>query len=394
MLFAVFSSKLAVQSQTTATNPEVEELNRQIKEKRERAEELQKKQESYSQVLKQKQSEKDDLTNQLSILDNRAAETQLKIDGIVLEIDSIDLEMKKINLEIMDKEEQMIKEKEHVAVVLKLLYKQDRSNALEILLLNDSFSEFLNQVRYLEDMNGELNDSLISLKNLKEDLDKQKSELENKVKELDKLKKDLDEKKAVLDVEKNNKIYILDQTKSSEQEYQSLLQQSKKEQAQANADIVSLERLVREKLTKQQGTKLELNTSGFIWPVPKNTVTTYFHDPDYPFRYIFEHPAIDIRAGQGTTLRAAASGYVARAKDAGMGYSYIMIIHGDGLATVYGHVSKIFVKEDEYVVQGQAIGASGGLPGTPGAGKLTTGAHLHFEVRLNGIPVNPLEYLP
>lgn len=393
-LFAIIIYKPFLASgQTEVQSDEVKELNRQIKEKRDRAEDLQKRQEEYNKQLENLQAQKMDLANQISLLDNRIARSQLEIESTELDIDRTNLEIDKNNLDIIQKEKAIEKEKDHVGIVLRLLYKQDKASALEILLLNDSFSEFMNQVKYLEDMNGEIGDSLKKLEKYKTDLEKEKLTLDSKQKELANFKIDLDNKKISLGTEKDNKGFILLQTKDSEQQYQNLVALAKQEQAQAAADIVNLEKLVREKLSKQQNIKLEENSSGMIWPVTKNVVTTYFHDPDYPFRYIFEHPAIDIRAAQGTTLRAAESGYVARAKDAGMGYSYIMIVHADGLATVYGHVSKIFVKEDEYVSQGQAIGLSGATPGTPGAGRLTTGPHLHFETRLNGIPVDPLEYL-
>ena len=71
-----------------------------------------------------------------------------------------------------------------------------------------------------------------------------------------------------------------------------------------------------------------------------------------------------------------------------------MLMHNDELATVYGHISAFNVSEGQYIKQGDVIGLSGGTPGTLGAGWMTTGAHLHLEVRVNGRPVDALNYLP
>ncbi len=375
-------------------NDEIKILNNEIQAQKDKLKDIEEKQKIYSNTIKQKQNEKANLNNQLAILENRLAKAELDIESAKIEIDRVNLEINKVNIEIETKNNEIEKEKKHIGNILKLMYQQSKANTLEIILLNDSLVDFLNQLKYLEDINKEISDSLQELEKYKKQLDKDKQNLTKKNTELLELKKELENKKGILDDEQQNKVFILDQVKSSEKQYQQLLLQAKQEQAQAAADIVSLEKTVREKVNKLSGGELEFNDQGLIWPVPQNTITAYFHDPEYPFRYIFEHPAIDIRAAQGTTIKAAASGYVAIAKDAGKGYSYIMIVHGDGLSTVYGHVSKIYVTADEYVVQGQAIGASGGMPGTNGAGRLTTGPHLHFEVRLNGIPVNPLEYLP
>lgn len=395
ILGIIFNTSILVYSQNEEqVNVEIKELNKEIQSKKSRIKKIQDQQKIYSDSIRQKQKEGANLNNQLAILDNRLAKAELDIESVEVEIDRINLEIRKVNIEINNKDKEIEREKEHIANVLKLIYKQNRVTTLEIILLNNSLTDFINQLKYLEDISEELGDSLETLKIYKEELEKNKLDLDEKNKEMLDLKEELKDKEIVLEGEKVSKIFILEQVKDSEEEYQRLLAKARQEQEQAAAEIVSLEKSVRAKISKLSGRELKFNDNGIIWPVLKNVITSYFHDPDYPFRYIFEHPAIDIRAAQGTTIKAAASGYVARTKLSGPGYGYIMIVHGDGLATVYGHVSGIYVNEDEYVIQGQAIGRSGGIPGTPGAGWLTTGPHLHFEVRLNGIPVNPLEYLP
>lgn len=375
-------------------NGEIKNINKNIQKNKERIKQIEEQKKYYSDIIQKVQSEKASLNNQLAILDNRLAKAELDIESTEIEIEKVDLEIRKTNIAIDSKNKEIETEKNNIESALRLMHKQDEISALEIILLNNSFADFVSQVKYLEDISEEIKNKLDNIKEYKKQLEEEKEKLNKKNESLAVLKNTLDEERKQLEEEMGNRSFILEQTKSSEKEYQRLLAGAKEEQRAAEADIASLEQAARSKVSSLSGDKLEFNDSGFIWPVPKNTITSLFHDPDYPFRRIFEHPAVDIRVGQGTPLKATASGYVARAKNAGKGYSYIMLIHGDGLSTVYGHVSKIYVEEDEYVVQGQVIGLSGGMPGTPGAGSLTTGAHLHFEVRSGGIPVNPLEYLP
>jgi len=97
------------------------------------------------------------------------------------------------------------------------------------------------------------------------------------------------------------------------------------------------------------------------------------------------HEGIDIAAPYGTPVRAAAAGRVIIAGSSG-GYGNLVVIdHGNGMATAYAHLSAIYAAGGS-VGQGQSIGAVGSTGHS-------TGNHLHFEVRINGSPVNPLGYL-
>ncbi|MFH0840609.1 MAG: peptidoglycan DD-metalloendopeptidase family protein [bacterium] len=385
--------------QDSMENEQILQLNREIEAKKEALKKIQSAQAKYHDLIRQYQSREASLATQLAILDNRLVESQLVIEELQIDIDTLDLEMQKIGLEIQEANLKIEESKKRMIAAIKLLQKEDNRTNLEILLSNDYLSDYLDQIKYLKDINSGVIDSLAEIRASQEQLELNKKDLEEKQLVLKNKKEEIQNRQEVLLSEQQSKIYILEETKESEGEYQKLLAEAKRQQEAAAQDIAGLEKTVRERieLMKQQGRGDEIiaSTGQLIWPVPNRTVTATFHDPTYPYRHIFEHPAIDIRADQGTQIKAADSGYVARTKTGGAtGYGYIMLVHDDGLATVYGHISKIYVREDEFITQGQIIGLTGGLPGTPGAGRLTTGPHLHFEVRLDGIPVNPLEYLP
>lgn len=120
-------------------------------------------------------------------------------------------------------------------------------------------------------------------------------------------------------------------------------------------------------------------TGRFVWPT-SGYVTQYFQ------RY---HPGLDIARGIGTPVKAADTGYVVVAGWSSEGYgNYIVIDHGNGYQSLYAHLSKIFVRVGDTVGKGAVIG-------NMGSSGRSTGPHLHFEIRRNGVQLNPLKgHLP
>ena len=128
------------------------------------------------------------------------------------------------------------------------------------------------------------------------------------------------------------------------------------------------------------GTVATPSAAGLIWPV-QGPITSPFGP-----RWGGFHPGIDIGVPEGTPIHAAAGTVIYCGWESGYG-NLVVIDHHNGLATAYGHQSKIEVSCNENVAQGQVIGLSG-------CTGFCTGPHLHFEVRVNGTPVDPLGYLP
>ncbi|HZP42688.1 MAG TPA: peptidoglycan DD-metalloendopeptidase family protein [Candidatus Binatia bacterium] len=123
-----------------------------------------------------------------------------------------------------------------------------------------------------------------------------------------------------------------------------------------------------------------------LWPV-HGLVTSSFGVRSSPLGEGREmHPGIDIQARYGTPVEATADGEVTFAgRDPGYG-GLVVVSHGVGVDTLYGHLSALYVREGQTVRRGQPIGAVG-------ASGRATGAHLHYEVRLRGEPVDPSRYL-
>ena len=164
-------------------------------------------------------------------------------------------------------------------------------------------------------------------------------------------------------------------------------QQQKQQQASSSSSSSS---------GSSSGTTRSSGGGGLQWPTWCTTITSYYGNREHPvYHTIRFHSGIDIGAWYGDSVMAAKGGTVivcetpvAGQDTGGSGYgNYVVIDHGNGLSTLYGHMRNVYVSNGQTVSAAQSIGEVGST-GT------SSGPHLHFEVRVNGSTVDPLGYLP
>lgn len=374
--------------------------------------------------IKELGAEKLTLRRQVSLLNFHLEQSELKIQSIQKQVAKKEGDLGAMHEHIKVKELEIKQLESDLKEYLQMIYlgrneyigfNEGDSNVMKMLFADESIGEILDQnakYSFLEKKANEMMDEVSLRRNLMGVL---KDELETETLSLQKLRYQLRLDKKRYEQQQEAKKQLLEETKGKEEIYQNLLEQSKQQQEAIEQEIALLANnvdLVQEKMKKygdffnvadyrelidKRVGDITVDSDVFAprWPVStKLGISAYFSDAGYKAIFGVDHGAVDIPIAQSTPVRAMEDAVVYKAKDNGLGYSYIVLAHRGGYMSLYGHMSDIQVIPGEKVHKGQVIGLSGGAPGTRGAGLRTTGAHLHLEVFKGGKKIDPLLVLP
>ncbi|MFC1749779.1 murein hydrolase activator EnvC family protein [Pseudomonadota bacterium] len=373
------------------------------------------------------------LSEQLKNLNNQIKETTELIHNVLQQIAETEnelllifdeIEVKKVAIDhqkamLLDYLEALY---EHESAVSDTITSNDEISIAKLLLSDDTVGEQLQKIKYYNILEATGHEIFEKLEYLIKELEEDQKLLEEKKETLSNLYIRLDTEKTNLNVQRKAKEQLLIQTKGEEHIYQELLNESKRQQELIHEEVQILQAnlaFIQKKMAELgddfdpddyismfrqvpisvyayiQDTKYDASALVLRWPMsPNRGLSAFFRDPSYAKVFGVRHNAIDIPANQGTPVRAPADGVVYKVQDNGFGYSYLIVAHKGGYLTVYGHISKFKVEPGDKIFAGQIMALSGGTPGTKGAGLMTTGAHLHFEVMKGGKYVDPLDHLP
>lgn len=377
----------------SALKEEVDGLNEAVEKKEKSLKELEGVINKYKERINQQAAAQASLQNQLVLLENRVKEKELSIQRTRGQIELANLELQRVKAQIEIERQSLARREAALSGIIAEIQDASSVGEFESFIARPSLSDFFTRLEELKRIEDDLTDATQSVKNVKADLEQKQLQIEEYRLALQDQSRKLQKEQEQFEMEQAAKISLLAETQDQESEFQRILYELRQQKQEESNDIAALEARIKDKLD----TIDEALARGDIllnWPFkPGKGISAYFHDKTYPYRKLFEHPGVDMPTPVGTAIKSAAGGYVAFNRTGKQYGNYIMIVHPGGVATVYAHLSRFAAKPDTYVERGDIIGYSGGRPGDQGAG-LSTGPHLHFEMRQDGIPVDPLPFLP
>lgn len=257
------------------------------------------------------------------------------------------------------------------------IYKNGQVSYLEVLLGASDFGDFTTRMEFLQRVLKQDVSLFAQVKAERQLILQKKAELEQEKAAILELQKAAAEKKQIMEARKQDRKKVLASAmgdkEAAERAYQELMETSRR-----------IEQMLR---NSRRPSGPAGSTGALMWPI-NGPITSEFGWRTHPIygtaRY---HSGLDIGADEGDPVAAADGGIVIHAGWLG-GYGYAVIIqHSDSISTLYGHNSQLLVSEGQQVRKGEIIA----LAGSTGD---STGPHVHFEVRENGTPVSPWNYLP
>jgi murein DD-endopeptidase MepM/ murein hydrolase activator NlpD len=352
----------------------------------------------------------DELSNQQDILDeinqkldqqqnnlNQATKTEKSIMGQVRNIESqvnqteaditnlenriafLQNNIKTTEKQVAQQQKELDKQTKMLADRLVIIYEQGESSYLQVLLGANDIRDFITRYDMLSTIVMQDQDLIDSINGKKQDLDNKLADLEVQKRELVAAQDSKEGKKAQLAGQLNDKKNVLNSVQSEKESYAQAVEELEQASAEAQAIILRLQ-------GKNPGSAM--GTGKFTWPTPGyRTITSPYGMRYHPILKTNKlHTGEDIGAPMGASIVAADAGSVIFAGWLGAYGNAIIIDHGNGLSTLYGHQSQLLVSVGQTVAKGQTIGKVGSTG-------WSTGPHLHFEVRKNGSPVSPAAYV-
>lgn len=409
-------------SVTTTGATDISSLEEQLREYEKQSAEYQAILDKTKADIKEKEAYSKALVSKIEVLDDKMIITR---DSILELNESIKQKTADIDQANQDMEQQL----DALCSRLRTIYMAGSASDLEILLGAKDFSDLIDKMslvkilsNYDKELIDDINTQLDNITEQKTALERNKAELEERQSELQKDQNELNEL-----LEENDEILrnlyttsedtedalhhaqlggqeLEDQITAYYRKQQEILEQQQQQQQQQQQNPEqggsSSSGSSSGSSSSSGGGSIYVpdppSASGFVWPVPGyyGLTSTFYED-----RGGYGHGAIDIASAgiMGATVVASASGYVissyngcphnwgkAGSCGCGGGYgNYVMIDHGNGKMTTYAHCTNVLVGTNEYVSQGQVIGYVGSTG-------WSTGAHLHYETRYNGVKYDPM----